>query len=120
MKSKKSVVVAVLTVGTLVASAAFAQAQYAGAWETDSTACNGRGAGHIRMTIAPQNNALTWSTSTGYTYVCSLNGARCAGTWSGRTGSGWFDVTFNGGASFSGNWGYGDDHSASGSFSGHR
>jgi hypothetical protein len=93
--------------------------QYNGIWDTNSSACNGRGARRIQMTINGQNNALTWQTSTGFTYVCALTGTRCAGTWSGRTGSGWFDVVFSGN-SFAGLCGYGDDHSVTGTFTGNR
>src|SRR5262249_12023730 len=93
--------------------------RFDGVWETDSEAVNGRGSGHIQMTIAEQPGGLSFRTSTGYTYQCQLSGPRCVGTWTGRTGSGWFDIPFNG-PTFAGLWGYGQDRAASASFNGHR
>src|SRR5690606_30318855 len=107
-------------IGALAIAVAPATAQApdcTGTYQTQSGAVNGRGAGNIQMTIAQRCSSLTSTTSAGYTYVCSLRGTRCSGTWQGRTGSGWFSVNFTGnGNSFSGNWGYDDDHSASGTF----
>lgn len=106
----------------MLAAPALAQApDCTGTYQTQSGAVNGRGAGGIQMTITQRGSSLVWSTSTGYTYVCSLRGTQCSGTWTGRTGSGWFSVNFTGnGNSFSGSWGYDDDHSVSGSFTGSR
>jgi hypothetical protein len=92
-----------------------------GTYQTRFGAVNGRGAGSMQMSIAHRGSSLVWNTSTGYTYVCSLSGTRCSGTWTGRTGAGWFAVNFSGnGSSFSGTWGYGEDRSASAFFTGTR
>jgi hypothetical protein len=104
-----------------VASPALANGDFTGTYQTQSGAVGGRGAGSIQMTISQRGTSLTWSTSTGYTYICSLQGTTCSGTWSGKTGSGWFDVKFTpNGDRFAGNWGYGNDRTESGSFSGTR
>ena len=122
MKTIRLAVLGIIGAFAIAAAPATAQApDCTGTYQTQSGAVNGRGAGGIQMTIAQRGSSLVWSTSTGYTYVCSLQGTRCSGTWSGRTGSGWFSVNFTGnGNSFSGSWGYDDDHSASGSFTGSR
>jgi hypothetical protein len=104
-----------------LAAPALAGADYTGTFQTQSEAIRGKGAGKIQMTVTQKGSSLIWNTSTGYTYVCSLKRSRCEGTWSGKTGSGWFNVDFAGnGDSFTGSWGYGSDYSQSASFSGRR
>ncbi len=123
MKSLKwLIVVVVVCVGALAGTAVAQQAgnQYNGMWATHSGPVNGRGHGLVRLRITAQNNALTWTNNSGSTYVCTLAGNRCAGTWTGGTGSGWFDVTFSSPTFFSGTWGYGADRSSVGCFTGHR
>jgi hypothetical protein len=119
--TKRYQVIAAVLGSALVFGAATAGADFTGTFQTQSGAINGRGAGSIQMTITQRGSSLVWNTSTGYTYVCALKGSNCAGTWSGKTGSGWFEVKFSGnGDNFSGNWGYGSDHAESGSFTGAR
>lgn len=114
---------------TLATPSTHAAAQYgpapyfdaSGHWETDAGAVNGRGSGHFSLEITQSGTGLRWSAANGGMYVCTLRGANCNGTWSGTSGSGWFDVTFSpDGGAFVGSWGYGDDHFAVGSWSGHR
>ena len=53
--------------------------------------------------------------------VCVMDGSHCDGTWVGGSGAGWIDVTFTAnGRSSTGLWGYGDDHSSAGTFTGTR
>lgn len=112
-----------LALGSVLAAAtpAVAQPDMTGTFNTDSGPVKGRGAGKIQMTITQRGSSLEWKTSTGYTYICSLDERNCAGTWAGKTGSGWFSVKFSpNGDSFTGNWGYKDDRSESGFFNGKR
>ena len=52
---------------------------------------------------------------------CTLRGARCVGTWRGRTGLGWFEVTFDASSrTFDGTWGYDDDRANAAGFRGRR
>jgi hypothetical protein len=121
MTKRNRVIAMVLGSAVAVATPALADGDFTGTFQTQSGAVGGRGAGAIQMTITQRGSSLTWSTSTGYTYVCALQGSSCSGTWSGKTGSGWFDVKFTGnGDRFSGSWCYGNDHADSGSFSGAR
>lgn len=112
-----------LTLGTLatLATPALAGGDYTGSFQTKSEAIKGKGGGGIPMTITQKGSSLVWNTSTGYTYICSLNGAHCEGTWSGKTGSGWFSVDFSGnGDTFAGTWGYGQNRDESAAFTGKR
>ncbi|MFO0683016.1 MAG: hypothetical protein U0234_13250 [Sandaracinus sp.] len=123
MKTMLQALALVLSFSSL-ALAPIADAQYfspAGHWETDASAVNGRGAGHLSVDIVQSGTGLRWSAANGGLYVCTLRGYQCSGTWSGTTGSGWFDVSFSPDASsFYGVWGYGEDRSSSGAWSGHR
>lgn len=113
-----------LTLGTalaMVATPALAGGDYTGTFKTNSEAIHGKGGGGIEMTITQKGSSLEWKTSSGYTYICSLHKEHCEGTWSGKTGSGWFSVDFSGnGDTFSGTWGYNSDHDESAAFTGRR
>lgn len=96
------------------------QAGYDGTWSTASSPAGGRGGGNLSMQATQRNGGVTL-TYGGGTMVCSLSGRDCEGTWQGRSGSGWFRITFSAdGSHFSGNWGYGTEYSVSGSFRGSR
>lgn len=91
-----------------------------GNWQTQSGAVGGRGGGNNLMKATHRNGAVTLSYGDN-TMLCTLNGQRCGGTWQGRTGSGWFSVTFSSdGRSFAGTWGYGNDRGNVGTFMGSR
>lgn len=119
-KNLAALALALLT--TVVAPTALAQYfDASGHWETDASGVNGRGAGHFSLDIVQNGTGLRWSAANGGMYVCTLRGQQCSGTWSGTSGSGWFDVSFSpDGSSFVGAWGYGDDRSMAGGWSGRR
>ncbi|MEI8255608.1 MAG: hypothetical protein WCJ30_08055 [Deltaproteobacteria bacterium] len=111
----------VLLATGLFATAAEAQTvNVGGTWETDSGASGGNGAGHGTMNLVQSGGAVVWTyASGGGTYVCTLAGSVCQGTWQGHTGSGWFNVTFGpDSASFSGFWGYAGNAAPPGTFAG--
>lgn len=119
---KKTLAALALAAFTVLGSPAAAQSvDVTGHWETDATNAGGRGGGHFPVDITQHGSALRWAAVGGGQYICSMRGTRCSGTWSGSTGSGWFDVTFSGnGSSFSGQWGYDDNRAVWGSWTGTR
>ncbi len=103
------------------ASAQQAAAFVAGHWETDAGNASGHGGGHFSIDLTQNGSRVRWVASNGGEYLCSLEGYHCTGTWHGTSGSGWFDVWFSpDGGSFNGSWGYADDRSSPGSWSGRR
>lgn len=120
-RSIRKVMAALSLSAALLTVPAIAQGpNYSGSWNTQSAAINGRGGGAIRMSAQHRSNAVTFTYGQN-TMVCTLTGPRCTGTWQGRTGSGWFDITFaSDGRTFAGSWGYDNDRNNVGTFSGQR
>ena len=89
-------------------------------WDTESDPVLGRGAGDITMRLT-RGEGLVRLRYDGGDMRCTLRGAHCAGTWRGRTGGGWFEVTFDASSrTFQGTWGYDDDRANAAGFRGHR
>ncbi len=89
-------------------------------WDTESDPVLGRGAGDITMRLT-RGEGLVRLRYDGGDMRCILRGAHCAGTWRGRTGGGWFEVTFDASSrTFQGTWGYDDDRANAAGFRGHR
>lgn len=109
---------------SICASVALAQTavSYTGLWRTQWGAVPGRGGqGSSDINAVHRDGGVIWTYGQGHTMVCVMDGSHCDGTWVGGSGAGWIDVTFTAnGRSFTGLWGYGDDHSAAGTFTGTR
>lgn len=89
-------------------------------WDTESDPVLGRGAGDIAMRLT-RAEGLVRLRYDGGDMRCTLRGARCVGTWRGRTGLGWFEVTFDASSrTFDGTWGYDDDRAHAAGFRGRR
>lgn len=91
-----------------------------GTWATHSGPCNGRGSTDLSMAGVERAETFELTYPNG-AMLCALRGNHCEGTRRGHTGTGWFAIDFGpDGAIFAGTWGYGTDHSASGTFTGQR
>jgi hypothetical protein len=89
-------------------------------WDTTSEPVLGRGAGDIAMDLTRDGDTVRLRYDGG-DMRCTRRGARCEGTWRGRTGAGWFDITFDpSGQAFRGTWGYDEDRANAAGFRGRR
>lgn len=90
-------------------------------WDTQSEAVEGRGYGDVTMRVEREGNRFTMHYGEGYSMSCTRKGPICEGVWKGKTGGGWFTVTFAPDErSFSGRWGYDNDRTKSAKLTGQR